>query len=148
MRVAFVPTTADSLTLARELPLPVSGGDVVLARSDLADPGLPALLGRRGAKVRELVAYRTVAEVGSDVGPLRHALDRGSVTVVVASPSAVDALVAAIGRAPLRSATFVAIGERTARAVHDHVGVAALVADATDSQALIRSIAPLEEVMP
>lgn len=138
VRVAFVASRADGRTLARELPL--SGGEVVLARSDLADGELPAILRSRGARVREVTAYRTVARLDGDAGVVRDAIERGSVTVVVASPSAVDALTGAIGPVTLRRATFVAIGPRTAARVLDIVGVVALVAETTDVQDLVRAI--------
>jgi uroporphyrinogen-III synthase len=142
LRVRFVASRADGLTLGRELPLP--RGEVVLARSDLAGGELPALLRDRGARVREVTAYRTVAAVRGDPGIVRRALDRGPVTIVVASSSVVDALAAAIDAATLRRATFVAIGPRSAERVRARVGVAAIAADATDVRALIAAI-PLPE---
>lgn len=140
MRVRFVASHADSRTLGRELPLP--RGRVVLARSDLADGDLPALLRRRGASVLEVVAYRAVAEATGDVAAVRRALDRGPLTVVCASPSAVDALVAALGAPALRRATvtFVAIGPRTAARVRERTGAKAIVAASTDARALAAAV--------
>jgi uroporphyrinogen III methyltransferase/synthase len=143
LRVTFVATHADSGTLARELPLP--RGEVVLARSDLADDELPARLRERGARVREFVAYRTVPEISGDIGPARDALENGPV-IVVASPSAVEALAGALPLASLQRATFVAIGERTARRVRERIGASAVIATDPDITALLDAIAPLEEV--
>jgi uroporphyrinogen-III synthase len=138
MRVRFVASRADGATLGHELPLP--RGEILLARSDLADGELPATLRHRGARVREIAAYRTVARIEGDAGVLRRAVARGPVTIVVASPSAVDALADAIDPDTLRRATFVAIGPRTARRVRDRVGPAARVADASAAGALVNAI--------
>ncbi|MDE3101792.1 MAG: uroporphyrinogen-III synthase [Chloroflexota bacterium] len=144
MRVRFIASHADGATLARELPLP--RGTVVLARSDLADATLPDILAGRGATVRDVVAYRTVAEVAGDAAEVTQAMERDGVTLVVASPSAVDAL-GALGPAVLRRATFVAIGARTARRVRERVGVTPIVAEAPDAASIARAIpSPREEV--
>jgi uroporphyrinogen III methyltransferase/synthase len=138
MRVRFVASRADGATLGEELPLP--RGEILLARSDLADDDLPATLRARGARVREIAAYRTIARLEGDAGVVRRAIARGPVTVVVASPSAVDALAAAIDVDTLRRATFIAIGPRTARYVRDRVGAVAIVADAPDAIAVANAI--------
>lgn len=138
MRVRFVASRADGRTLAEELPLP--RGEVLLARSDLADGELPAALRGRGARVRQVIAYRTISQVSGDPGIVRRATERGPVTVVVASPSAVDALAAALDAETLRRATFVAIGPRTARRVRERVGTTPIVATATGLRALIDAI--------
>ena len=146
MRVRFVASHADGATLARELPLP--SGTVVLARSDLADATLPDILAARGASVRDVVAYRTIAEIAGDTAEVAHAMEHDGVTVVVTSPSAVDAL-GALGPALVRRATFVAIGARTARRVRERVGVNPIVAEAPDAASIARAIpSPREEVRP
>lgn len=145
MRVAFVASRADARVLGHELPLPE--GDVLLARSDLADGELPARLRARGARVRELIAYRTVARLEGDTADVRTAIERGRVVIVVASPSAVDALAAAVDRSSLGRATFVAIGPRTARRVRDVVHVAAVVAASTGLPDLVRAIPSPQEVI-
>jgi uroporphyrinogen III methyltransferase / synthase len=137
MRIAFVASRADGRTLGRELPLPV--GTTFLARSDLADGDLPEILRTRGATVREVAAYRTIAEIDGDPSELVCAIERGPVTIVVASPSAVDAL-ASIGTGALRRAAFVAIGPRTARRVRERLGLDAVIADAPDTAAIVRAI--------
>lgn len=143
LRVGFVASHADGRTLGLELPLPE--GTVALARSDLADARLPAILRGRGAIVREVVAYRTVAEIAGETTQVARAMDRGPVTIVVASPSAVDALAAA-GAAALQRAEFVALGRRTADRVRERVGVAAIVAAAPDPASVARAIPlPREE---
>jgi uroporphyrinogen-III synthase len=146
MRVSFVAARPDGRTLARELPLPA--GDVLLARSDLAGGELPGLLRARGARVREVVAYRTIPGLDRDA---RSTLERGSldgVTVVVASPSAVDALASALGRAALGSARFVAIGPRTAERVEAIAGAHARTATGTDARSIADAVEDREGAIP
>jgi uroporphyrinogen-III synthase len=146
MRVSFVASRADGHTLARELPLPQ--GEVVLARSDLADAGLPLILRARGGQVREVTAYRTIAQAVGDTVAVRTAIESGRTVIVVASPSSADALADAIDAAALRQATFVAIGPRSADRVLARVGTVAMVADAPGTDAVIRAIRSREEAIP
>jgi uroporphyrinogen III methyltransferase / synthase len=146
MRVSFVPSAPSAGALARELPLPT--GEVVLARSDLADASLPHALRERGARVREVIAYRTVAAVHGDARAARSAIEREEATVVAASPSAVDALLGAVGEGALRGARFVAIGERTAEHVRRRLGTAVTVARGTDAASLADAVSPHLEVAP
>ncbi len=143
LRVGFVASHADGRTLGLELPLPE--GTVALARSDLADPRVPGILRGRGARVLEIVAYHTIPEIAGDAAEVVRAIDAGPVAIVVASPSAVDALVA-VGVAALRRAQFVATGLRSAERVRERIGVAAIVADAPDPGSISRAIPlPREE---
>lgn len=144
--VSFVASRADGRTLGRELPLP--DGQVILARSDRAADDLPGILRSRGARVREITAYRTIARVEGDTAAAREAIEGGTATVVIASPSAVDALADAIDPAALRQATFVAIGMRSAERVRQRVGTVAVMADAPDVDALIAAVRPREEALP
>ncbi|HEX9435569.1 MAG TPA: uroporphyrinogen-III synthase [Candidatus Limnocylindria bacterium] len=144
LRVHFVASRADGRTLGSELPVP--RGEILLARSDIASRDLPAILRRRGARVRELTAYRTVAEVSGDPSAVRRAIARRPVSIVVASPSAVDALTDAVGAATLRAAGFIAIGRRTAERVRRRIGVIAAITDVTDAASLVNAIRPPERV--
>lgn len=144
MRVSFVPSRADGRTLARELPLPT--GEVVLARSDLADRDVPRMLRGRGARVREVTAYRTSTRASGDTAAVVSALGRDRAVVVVASPSAADALAAEIDRATLARATFVALGPRSSERVREAIGTAAVTA-APDVDAIVAAIRPPEEAM-
>lgn len=146
MRVSFMPSAPSGRALARELPLP--RGDVLLARSDLADASLPRVLRHRGARVREVTAYRTVAQAHGDIGAAVARIVDGDAILVVASPSAVDALCAAIDVAVLRRARFVTVGPRTAEHVRRRIHVTPLVARATDVAAIADAIRPRVEVAP
>lgn len=116
---------ASGRELAAELEIPE--GVVLLARSDHALPDLPALLAARGARVREVVAYRTVAQVEGDAERAGELL-AGGATVVIASPSALDALVDRLGAGPVSCARLIATGPTTAARVQERTGRPAIVA--------------------
>ena len=105
--------------LASDLALPA--GHVLLARSDRALPDLPQILAARGARVREVVAYRTVARVEGDTVRAR-ALAAAGAAIVVASPGAFDALVDALGATVASRGRFIATGPTTAEHVRAHTG--------------------------
>jgi uroporphyrinogen III methyltransferase/synthase len=58
--VKYVARQHDGVSLARELAADVKGKQVLLPRSDRANPDLVAVLGDLGAVVTEVVAYKTV----------------------------------------------------------------------------------------
>jgi uroporphyrinogen-III synthase len=138
MRVTFVAARAGGATLGADLPLP--SGDVVLARSDRAASELPRMLRARGARVREIVAYRTVAGPTGDVRAASAAVAAGRAVVVLTSPSAVDGLLAAVPSDRARGAAIVAIGPTTAAAVRERIGAEPLVAAAPTPDAIVRAV--------
>ena len=78
----FVPSRGTGTALGAELP--VRPGDrVLLARGDIADASLPDRLAAVGARVEEVVVYRTVEGPEASRRPLTDALASGSVDVVV-----------------------------------------------------------------
>ena len=122
-RVAFQPSVASGTALACELPS--RAGVVLLARSDRALPDLPRVLRERGFTVREVVAYRTIAEAQGDVAVVRALLasPRGSVAVLFHSPSAVTGALGAIEAPLVARASIYVTGRATLRAVRDALGV-------------------------
>jgi len=127
LRVDFEPTAATGERLARELP--DLGGVALLARSDRALPDLARILRARGVAVREVVAYRTVAEARGDIDRVRALLAaRERPVVMFHSPSAVAGMLAAIDVALVRRASIQVGGRATLRAVHDALGLDADVA--------------------
>lgn len=116
---------ATGAELARRVALPA--GVVLLARSDRALRDLPEILASRGAAVREVVAYRTVDRVAGDAARAT-ALLHGGASVVVASPSAVDALLGALGPDVLATARVIATGPTTAAHVLARTGREPVVA--------------------
>jgi uroporphyrinogen-III synthase len=132
---AWMPSRPTGAALGRELPF--GSGTVLLARADRADPAIVAELAARGARVREIVAYRVVPEANGDVEGARRAAVAGA-TIVVASPAAVEGLVAAIGLAALGCARVLAIGETTARAVSRITGDEPRVLHELSADAIVR----------
>lgn len=122
VRLAFAPSAATGECLARELP--PQSGRVLLARSDRALPDLPMLLRARGFAVSEAVAYRTIPGVTGDAREVRAALagDPASVVIALASPSALDALIAALGADLVGRATLLAGGPTTQRFARERLG--------------------------
>jgi len=136
--VAFRPSRADGECLGAELPLP--RGSVVLARSDRAAGEIVSVLRDRGARVRELVAYRTAVPTDA-VAPeeVRTACARGAV-VLLASPSAVDGFTRAVGAELARRCRLVALGPTTAQRIEQLVGREPFVAARPALPAIVAAI--------
>lgn len=123
--VAIDHVAATGAQLAGAVTLPE--GAVLLARSDRALRDLPEILVSRGATVREVVAYRTVNGVRGDAARAAALLHDGA-AVVLASPSAVDALLGALGADSLAAARIVVTGPTTAAHLRARTGRDATVA--------------------
>ncbi len=123
VRVDRVAATGRQLGAELEIP----PGLVLLARSDRALPDLPALLVARGARIRLVIAYRTVASQDGDA-ERACALLKGGAALVVASPSAVDALVDRLGAGAVSRARLIATGPTTAARLQERIGRPATVA--------------------
>lgn len=121
--VDLVAATGRDLAAALELP----AGHVLLARSDRALPDLPELLASRGARVRQVVAYRTVARVDGDADRAGALAGEGA-AIVVASPSAFDALVDRLGVSVVSRGRIIATGPTTAARVRARLGRAPSIA--------------------
>jgi uroporphyrinogen-III synthase len=86
-RADFVPSTSNGESIADELP-DVKGQVVLLPRGDLASDVLPSRLRARGAHVRDIVVYHTVA--GPGVAELGSRVRDGTLAAIVfTSPSSV-----------------------------------------------------------
>lgn len=100
-RAGLGPSVTPSRSLASALPAAlgdVRGLRILLPRSDLARPELPAVLREHGAVVDEVIAYRTVAAPGARA--IVSALVTGDCDAVTfSSGSAVQSVVAAGGAA-------------------------------------------------
>jgi uroporphyrinogen-III synthase len=134
---AWIPSEPSGAALGRELAF--GTGIVLLARADRADPALPRELTARGARVREVVAYRVIPVAQGDVDAARRAALEGAV-VVVASPAAVAGLLVAIGSAALARARTIAIGPTTARAAARVLAAAPRVAHALTADAILHEL--------
>jgi uroporphyrinogen III methyltransferase/synthase len=145
IRVDFVATSQTGESLARELRGQMSGASVLLPRSDRADDRLPAILREFGAKVTEVVAYRTAIPESFDSAVL-DAVKQTQVDVIVfASPSAFDNFCTAI--APLdrkelsNRVHFAAIGPTTAATIREAGARVAMESSEPTPAALAAAIA-------
>ena len=116
--IDFQAQTATGRSLADGLPLTV-GEHILVPRADRADPDLPRRLTERGARVEEIVVYRTIEGPPSSAAPWQHALASNPAAVVVASGSAVRGWLCLADAQGLgdraRSIPVVAIGPTTGR---------------------------------
>jgi uroporphyrinogen-III synthase len=80
--LAFAPSESTSSALAAELPV-ANGDAVLLVRGDLADDALPTLLENRGAKVDDVVGYRTREAPEASLAVLRAALDEAPLDAIL-----------------------------------------------------------------
>jgi uroporphyrinogen-III synthase len=131
LRVDHVPDRYLTVAIADGLG-DVRGRRVVLARADAATPDLHDALVRRGAKVAEIVAYRTVEGPPESVAPLRAALGRTLAGASFTSGSTVRGLVGLAGardRQRVRELPAFCIGPVTAAAAERAGFHVAAVAD-------------------
>ncbi len=119
--VEFVATDHSGSGLAKEMGKELKGKNVLLPRSDRANPDLPAALRKIGAIVTEVVAYRNLPPGETDRDKVQANLKDGVDGVLFYSPSAVQNFVELAGRERLTAlqgrAVMVAIGHATAAAL-------------------------------
>ena len=118
------------IALAKELGNLVRGRHVLLPRSDRANPDLPATLQRLGAKVTEVIAYRTVRPSDADQDRLARVAKGEVDAMLFFSPSAVHSFVELAGSEALthlqNRVAIAAIGPVTAAALRE-IGVQRVV---------------------
>jgi hydroxymethylbilane synthase len=115
----FIPTCAKGDTLADELP-DVKGHTVLFPRGDLAADLLPSRLRARGARVWDVVAYRTMP--GAGIAELESRMRDGQIDAVIfMSPSSVRFAADILGaRATSSERPVIAcVGSTTADAVRE-----------------------------
>lgn len=100
VRVHFQPSAAVADALGRELPL-AAGNAVLWPRGDLAGAELAARLSARGARVTDVVAYRTVADVEL-LGIVDALRDRRVDAITFSSASTVRHVVEGLAAAGVR----------------------------------------------
>lgn len=110
-------------TLVKELGPRLREGAVLLPRSDRGTDGAPLALREMGARVTEVVAYRTMSPERVDAS-VADKVRRGEVDVVMfASPSAVQNFVTVLGADEAariaKTVQFAAIGPTTAQALRE-----------------------------
>jgi uroporphyrinogen-III synthase len=107
---SHVPPHASGAALAQSMP-EVDGKRIALVRASAGSDDLPEMLRRRGAKVEEITAYRTLEGPAESIELLRAALaDPHLAAVVFASGSAARGFVALGGATRYPAIT---IGPRT-----------------------------------
>jgi uroporphyrinogen-III synthase/uroporphyrinogen III methyltransferase/synthase len=118
----LVPAEATGERMAAALAGRVAGRRVLVPRPAEGRPELVAGLVAAGAEVTAVEAYRTLPAEPSAIAPLAGWIDEGQVDAVAfASPSAVKAVVAALGAraAALARVPLAAIGPTTAAALRE-----------------------------
>lgn len=144
LSVAYVSHVHRGTALAEELASQVAGRRVFLPRSDRANPELIEALERHGAKVRALVAYKTIAPE-PDAQRVQQALQRGADAILFFSPSAVHHLREIMGVERFRDLSaqsiFVAIGPISEKALRAEGIDRVLVAADTTIAAAIATLA-------
>lgn len=129
--------------LARELSV-ARGERVLLPRAKKANPELPAILRKRGARVSVVEAYRTVPDAES-APKLRKLADAGKIDAVTfTSASTAEHLARQLGRARLRRlfsrAAAASIGPVTTRALEALRLPTIVQAKGADDKALARAL--------
>jgi uroporphyrinogen-III synthase len=134
----FVANTHNGVALANELGDTLRERSVFLPRSDRANPDLPEALRRNGARVTEVIAYRTLPANNPDQEQIKRIVGGEADAILFFSPSAVQNLAELVGGERLRTLgtkpVCVAVGPVTQRALRE-AGVQSILiaADATTS---------------
>jgi uroporphyrinogen-III synthase len=137
-RVNYVAERHTGVSLARELGLRVKNCNVLLPRSDRANPDLPAALKQQGGMVTEVVAYRTVRPQKLNQSVLTAILSGETDAILFYSPSAVHHFEELVGRLRFQmlpeTTAIAAVGPVTAAALRN-TGVERIevAADTTDA---------------
>jgi hydroxymethylbilane synthase len=141
VEIGFQPSQGSAKALAAELP--VNAGDrVLVVRGDLADRGLAAALRARGARVDDVIAYRTREAPESSRALLRRAMGEGPIRAVVFTSGSTIRGLLALGNAEsidVRSLPCLCIGPETATEARAAGFQVLAVSPTPDSAALARA---------
>ena len=144
LRVELVAKTHNGVALANELGRRLQGLKVLLPRSDRANPDLPAALKGYGARVSEVIAYRTLQPSEMDRGSLARVSEGEADAVLFFSPSAVQHIVELFGAEKVRSLqdklAIIAVGPITGNALRDAGVLHALLATETTAESVIGTL--------
>lgn len=149
LRVDYTATKDTGEALVHELVEELWGAigerKVLLPRSDRGDDRLPSALREAGARVTEVIAYRTAAPESLDAGIVDRVRRADVDAIVFASPSAYHNLSDGIGAKQLAEVSarvdFAAIGPTTARALRESGARVAIEANESSAAGLAGSIA-------
>jgi uroporphyrinogen-III synthase len=119
--VEHVAHIHNGVALAEELGERLRDRTVLLPRSDRANPDLPAALKRYGARVTEVIAYRTLYPADIDQRNLQKVAKGKAEAILFFSPSAVQHFAELVGSEPLSAlenrVAMMAVGPVTAGAL-------------------------------
>jgi uroporphyrinogen III methyltransferase/synthase len=145
MRVDYVAHTQTGESLAEELRDSVAGKEVLLPRSDRVDDRLPSALREAGARVTEVVAYRTLRPEKLDHEILTSVRHCEIDAIVFASPSAFHNLAVLVPSTELAALSnriqFATIGSTTTRALREAGVRVAIESNDSSSAGLADAIA-------
>lgn len=121
LKVAYVATRHQGVSLAEELAEKIKGKRVLLPRSDRANPEIVEKLAQLGARVKEIVAYKTIRPDDQDLSKIEAMVREGVDAILFFSPSAVHHLRDLLGNEKFlefsRQSIFAAIGPVTEEAL-------------------------------
>jgi uroporphyrinogen-III synthase len=123
LKVDYVAVKHQGTALAEELAEEIRGKSVLLPRSDRANPELVRKLEQLGARVKEIVAYKTVRPDDQLLAKAEKIFKDKPDAVLFFSPSAVHHLKELLGNreflALSKSALFAAVGPVTEQSLRD-----------------------------
>jgi uroporphyrinogen-III synthase len=144
LTVDHVARTHLGVALAQELAPQLRDRSVFLPRSDRANPDLRAALQLLGAKVTEVIAYRTLPPSDVDRDRVTQVIGRGADAAIFFSPSAVHNLADVIGKQAMTELqdriAVAAVGPVTSAALREYGVDRAVVAADTTTAALIAAL--------
>jgi uroporphyrinogen III methyltransferase / synthase len=142
--IEYVAETHNGVGLAEELGNKLQGARVLLPRSDCANPDLPLALKRLGAKITEVIAYRTLRPNDADQRRLREIAEGTADAVLFFSPSAVQYFAELFGSEPLRALqdklAITAVGPVTAHALREAGVQRTVLAGDTTAAAVVQAL--------
>ena len=145
MRVDYIAQTQTGESLAGELRDSMAGKKVLLPRSDRVDDRLPSALRESGARVTEVVAYRTLRPEKLNPEILTSVRHSEIDAIVFASPSAFHNLAGLVPSTELAALSnriqFATIGSSTTRALREAGVRVAIESNDSSSAGLADAIA-------
>jgi uroporphyrinogen III methyltransferase / synthase len=144
LSVKFVANTHNGVALAEELGEQLRERNVFLPRSDRGNPDLPAALRRHGARLTEVIAYRTLRPSEIDQRNLRRMATGEADAILFFSPSAVHYFSEVFGKDQLHALenklAVTAVGQVTAGALRE-AGVQHIVlAEGTTAESVVEAL--------
>lgn len=142
--VDYVAKTHLGVAMAQELAPRLHDKAVFLPRSDRANPDLPQALQRIGAKVTEVIAYRTLAPTDVDRERVREIANGEADAVLFFSPTAVHNFADLLGKKFLinlqNKIALTAVGPVTSAALREYGIQRIIMAADTTTNAVIDAL--------